>query len=35
MLTRSGFAIDGTWQDYGASATGEGQFCTVSARKVR
>ena len=35
MLTRSGFAIDRTWRDYGASPAGEGQFFTVSARKLR
>ncbi len=35
MLTRSGFAIEQSWGDYGASPAGEGQFFTVSARKQR
>ncbi|MEO8739661.1 MAG: class I SAM-dependent methyltransferase [Casimicrobiaceae bacterium] len=33
LLTTSGFAIDRTWRDYGATPAGEAQFFTVSARK--
>lgn len=33
LLTTSGFAIERTWGDYGASPAGEGQFFTVSARR--
>ena len=34
LLTRSGFAIDRTWQDYGVTPAAEAQFFTVSARRT-
>jgi SAM-dependent methyltransferase len=33
LLTKSGFATEKTWGDYGATPAGEGQFFTVSARR--